>query len=397
LDNLCENDTENEAVSNFAAKSPMRADKFVDLVEALLMYVSGLREDMSAESIDHLVTLCKYLADDSIALPQNFKKTHLKAVSLPESASHPSVNEELELWWPILLGLSKSVGDVRPNIRIKGLVTLLAIINQHFFATSGKPKEQSVLVELQTLQLIFRGVLTPCLEHADSSAHSDRSKLTLPDGFIRFMTRGTLSAEAGKGGRKDRIDGKDTSTGNNWIDTTFDHLMDGAVALTLRSIDVYKSDALVEEMLAMFNTCLISDSSSLAIRGLKRLYHFVANDLVLENVTDNTWATVCHMLRRCLAVGGLPSSGDITLNSEMIGDFLQEEKILPHRRYIGSNATSIIGSLLTNEEIANAMGPKWYLFLYSGLGIGVCTWDKAAEIFDMHPLQANTSDLDVQP
>lgn len=151
----------------------------------------------------------------------------------------------------------------------------------------------------------------------------------------------------------------------------------------------------------MFNTCLISDSSSLAVRGLKRLYHFVANDLVLENVTDNTWATVSHMLRRCLAVGGLPfnpeSNGDLDLNSEIINDFLQEESILPQRRFIGSNATSIIGTLLTNERIANAMGTKWYLFLYNGLGRGVCTWDKAAEIVDMHPLQAGTLNFDVQP
>jgi brefeldin A-inhibited guanine nucleotide-exchange protein len=398
VNKLSEHDADNQSISTFAENSPMRADKFVDLVEALLMYVSGPREDMSAESIDHLVTLCKYLADDTISLPQNSKKQHSKSTPLTESSSSPNVNEELELWWPILLGLSKSVGDIRPNIRIKGLITLLAIINQHFFAATGKSNDQS---DLQTLQLIFRGILTPCLEHADSSASSNGNKLSLPDGFIRFMTRGTLATEVGKGGRKDRIEGQDASTGNNWIDTTFDHLMDGAVAIALRSIEVYANDALVEEMLAMFNTCLISDSSSLAVRGLKRLYHFVANDLVLDKVTDNTWATVSHMLRRCLTVGGLPfnpdSNGDITLNSEMISDFLQEENLLPQRRYIGSNATSIIGSLLTNEEIANTMGPKWYLFLYSGLGTGVCTWDKAAEIVDMHPLQTNVSKLDVQP
>lgn len=401
VNKLSEEDASNEAIGTFTVNSPMRADKFVDLVEALLMYVSGPREDMSTEAIDHLVTLCKYLADDSIALPQNSKRQHLKSKSPVESSSSCNANEELELWWPILLGLSKSVGDVRPNIRIKGLVTLLALINQHFFASSGKAMDQSGLADVQTLQLIFRGILTPCLEHADLSASGHGSKLSLPDGFIRFMTRGALASEVGKGGRKDRIEGQDASTGNNWIDTTFDHLMDGAVALTLRSIEVYGNDAIVEEMLAMFNTCLISDSSSLAIRGLKRLYHFVANDLALDKVTDNTWATVSHMLRRCLAVGGLPFNPDsnvgITLNSEMISDFLQEESLLPQRRYLGSNATSIIGSLLTNEQIANAMGPKWYLFLYSGLGTGVCTWDKAAEIVDMHPLQTNVFKLDVQP
>jgi len=401
--------TNNENDGTFAASTPMRADKFVDLVNALLMYVSGPREDMSTESIDHLVTLCRYLADESIPLPQNSKTAYLQHTSQgvadgPDTATAPSksptVNGELELWWPILLGLSKSVGDPRPNIRIKGLVTLLAIVNQHFFVAPGQPKA-SVLGDLQTLQLIFRGILTPSLEHADSSVTSSGGRLPLPDGFIRFMTRGSSLSEAGNGGRKERIESQGTATGNNWLDTTFDHLMDGAVALALRSIEVYDEDVLVEEVLAMFNTCLISDSASLAIRGLKRLYHFVANDLVLERITDSTWATVSHMLRRCLAVSGLPfnpdTKGDVKLNSEIIRDFLHEEELLPQRRYIGSNATSIIGSLLTDKQIAASMGVTWYLFLYSGLGMGIRSWDKAAEIVDMHPLQSNGSKLDVQP
>jgi len=394
----------------FAVTTPMRADKFVDLVEALLMYVSGPREDMSTESIDHLVTLCRYLADDSIPLPQNCKPNHLHPQHLdaPDTAVHGqtsssriSANEELELWWPVLLGLSRSVGDVRPNIRIKGLVTLLAIINQHFFVAPSQLTTSTVLGDLQTLQLIFRGILTPSLEHADCSSNGNGGKLSLPDGFIRFMTRGSSLVEVGKGGRKERIEGQREATGNNWLDTTFDHLMDGTVAIALRSMQMYGDDVLVEEILAMFNTCLISDSTSLAIRGLKRLYHFVANDLVLERITDKTWATVSHMLRRCLAVSGIPfnpqKKGNVEWNSEIINDFLQEEQLLPQRRYIGSNATSVIGSLLTDKEIAKRMGVQWYMFLYSGLGMGIRIWDKAAEIVDMHPLQGNESMHDIQP
>merc|ERR1712038_2038639 len=94
--------------------------------------------------------------------------------------------------------------------------------------------------------------------------------------------------------------------GNNWIDTTFDHLMDGSISLALKSVEVYKDDILIEEVLAMFNTCLVSDSATLVIRGMKRLHHFVTSDLALEVVTENTWATVSHLLRRCLSVRGLP-------------------------------------------------------------------------------------------
>jgi len=416
-------DASNTSIANtsatndtFTATSPMRADKFVDLVEALLMYVGGPREEMSTISIDHLVTLCKYLADDSIPLPQSSKAAAVVATSAadgpdaaaslqnPHSHSSPNANE-LELWWPILLGLSKSVGDPRPNIRIKGLITLLAIINQHFFTVSGGKSSNSgsVLSDIQTLQLVFRGILLPTLEHAETISVVG-TKLPLPDGFIRFMTRGTAGRDMpqGGGGRKDRIEGNAGSgSGNTWLDTTFDHLMDGAIAAALKSIEVYKEDTLIEEVLAMFNTCLVSDSASMAIRGLKRLYHFVANDLVLEGVTQNTWATVCHMLRRCLAVSGLPfnpeTSGDVKLNSEIVNDFLQEEEFLPLRRYIGSNATSIIGSLLTDKQIVESMGQDWYLFLYSGLGMGIRTWDKAAEIVDMHPLQSRGPSVGVSP
>jgi hypothetical protein len=195
--------------SAFSSTAAIRADKFVDLIDALLMYTSGPREDKSSLSIDHLVTVARYLADDSIPLPQHCKVAFSKEGS--ESSAHSprdtllpkkENSEELELWWPLLLGLSKSVGDVRPNIRIKGLVTILAIINQHFFPKTGS-KRSGVLGDIQTLQLIFKGILTPTLEHAETNGNIYTNRIPLHDGFIRFMTRGTPAPDvSGKGGRR---------------------------------------------------------------------------------------------------------------------------------------------------------------------------------------------------
>ena len=85
-------------------------------------------------------------------------------------------------------------------------------------------------------------------------------------------------------------------------------------------MEIYKTDLIIEEILAMFNNCLISESGALAVRGLKRLHHFVTSDLNLDSVTDDTWATVCHMLRRCLMIRGLSKRirlPDISSESEI--------------------------------------------------------------------------------
>jgi hypothetical protein len=191
---------------------------------------------------------------------------------------------------------------------------------------------------------------------------------------------------------------------STWLETTFEHFMDGCIALCMRSVEVFKDDSLVEEIFAMLNSCTLSDSGGLAVRGLRRLEQFVTKDLDSSVVTDDTWATVCHMLRRCLSVRGLPQSNksppqakedeapksessdeaeeqaDDGDYEESIREFILEEKIMQDRRYIGSNVTMIIGSLLTGGEYSESMGLRWKLFLTSGLGRGVKEWEEAGTL-----------------
>jgi len=398
-----------------AVYKPMQAERFIDLVDCLLMYVSGPRESYSMTSIDHLVTLSKYLADERIPFPQRKRPAGAKlpvttsiintSQSICDTPTNTNTNEELELWWPILLGLSRTVGDARTNIRIKGLVTMLAIINKHFFLSSLKENNPTVNCkndeisngdspqhgDLQTLQLIFRGVLAPILEFAEMNISSGRS--LLPEGFFRFVTKVSTSQDVSGGGRKDRIE-KNMIRGKTWLDTTFDHLMDGCIALALKSIEIYKDDTLVEEVLAMFNNCLISDSGVLAVRGLKRLHQFIIGDLCGEGgVKSDTWTAFCCMLQQCLTVRGLPRNSETIISSEKkedietINEFVREEEILGDRRYIGSNGAIIIGSLLTDQRYIGNMGTQWYLFLITGLGMGIRQWDTAAAIIGQHPQQ----------
>ena len=381
------------------------SDRFVDLVDALLMYVSGPHEDMSIVSIDHLVTLSTFLADDSFALPLVRKRaSHLQSTAMAGETPQQEdrANAELELWWPIFLGLARSIGDPREQVRLKSLITLLGIINQHFFPDKSAFSGSSIKYgNMQTLQLIFRGVLTPVLEHAETDARSGPTP-PLPVDFVRFITKPPVAVS------KER--------NQTWLETTFEYYMDGCIAICMRSIQVFQEDTLVEEIFAMLNSCLLSDSGALAVRGLRRLQIFVTSELGAEKTTDDTWATVCHMLRRCMSVRSLPPSfarmqnstedssnpiedhredlereSSTVLDAEALLEFISEERVLFDRRFVGGNAVQVIGSLLSDVKQSLSMGMRWRCFLTTGLGKGIREWEYASKILSEHPSYTATN------
>jgi Sec7-like guanine-nucleotide exchange factor len=373
------------------------AERFVDLVDALLIYVAGPHEDMSLKCIDHLLTLSAFLADDSFALPL-LKKRPGNSFDMEDGDTEDDAtanNEVLELWWPILLGISKAIGDDRKMVRMKSLAVLLDIITTHFFPSADEDEAKNAS-RLQTMQLVYRGILTPVREFAEIDALDARSP-GLPDDLDRFMT-------APKSGEtKAPIKSK-----YYWLDTTFDQFMDACISICLSSIDAFGEDVLVEEIFAMLNSCLLSDSGSLAVRGLRRLEQFVTSDLKSNVVTDDTWATVSHMLRRCLALRGLPRSSTPSSSNgssgsskpedgaadgasnpaleekEAIREFVMEDNMLADRRFVGSNAVSVIGIFLGGERFAKTFGLRWRLFLVSGLGKAIRDWEYAASILSAH-------------
>ena len=50
----------------------------------------------------------------------------------------------------------------------------------------------------------------------------------------------------------------------------------------------------------------------------------------------------------------------------------------------------IVGTILCDKQLFERMGLRWYLFLLSGLGAGIKSWDRAAEIFDLYPHKPNS-------
>ncbi|KAL3807779.1 hypothetical protein ACHAXA_000332 [Cyclostephanos tholiformis] len=376
------------------------AEFYVDLVNTLLLFVSGPRQDLSTKSTVRLVQLSDVLADGKVPLSFARKKATASSVTLPANdVDAASDNGNMGLWWPMLLGLSQTMGDPRPDVRVKGLGTLLDIINKHFFPSSGgakySPSDDNGGVatpqhgDLQTLQLIFRGILIPALEfeEIDGNSTSGFAPELLPSNFVHFITLPPAldAAVLGAGSGHDE-----------WINTTFEYLIDGCVSICLRSLKAFNSDVLVEEVLAMLNSCLLSDSGHLAVKGLRRLQQFVSQDLELKDISDDTWATVSHMLSRVLSIRGLPSSSVPEVegasdelkeqarqdHTEAMNEFIREQRFFSNRRYIGCNAAMVIGSLLTDKKIVESMGVQCFILLTSGLGKGIKEWERAAEIID---------------
>ena len=384
-------------------RSVLLAERFVDLVDALLIYVDGEHEEMSLTSIDHLLTLSAYLGDESFSLPLIRRRASSVSGGDVEVKPNQKIdgNPEFELWWPILLGLSRSVGDSRRPVQNKSLEALLKIIRENFVSKDSN-LDEGESGNLQTLQLIFRGILTPVLEFGEIIADDSRSP-ELPTEFDRFLT-------------VPKEDERERETTSYWIDHMFDQFMDGCVGICVSSINVFGDDTLVEEIFAMLNTCLLSDSGVLAVRGLRRLEQFITSDLSHDVITDDTWATVSHMLRRCLTIRGLPKplkknepteqkedaeqgtpeesaeeKNALLEHKEAIREFLVEDNLLSDRRFIGSNVAMMIGTFFSSESFAKSLGIRWRIFLATGLAKSIQEWEYASLIFEENSEKKRTT------
>jgi hypothetical protein len=368
------------------------SEHFVETVNALLMFVEGRHDEISLGAIDWLLALAHYLGDSSTELPQ-LKRRVSGALSLERS------KHELELWWPILLGLSKTVGDPRIAIRSKGLESLEHIVNNYFFPdeTGFSRFSENADENMQILQLIYRGVLTPILEFAETGTDSeDGPKPSTPEDFDKFLALSKPARRVSEEAVEETL-----YSGTSWLETTFDMFLDLCVSICLRSIKKFQDTSLVDEVFAILNNCLLSDCGSVAVSGLRRLEQFITSDLDTQLQTDDVLATVSHMLRRCLTVRGLPSrasngslgaSDEAGLREEQLNedeeytnalaDFVAEEMLLANRRYVGSNATMIVGFLLTNDHFSFPL--RWRLFLIAGLGRGIVEWEQAAAILEQN-------------
>lgn len=348
------------------------SDYFVETVDAVLKTVSGPHDEVSLLAMEQLVALANALSSSSYSIPAGRRK--MVNSSSPEHTSDESSKQKLGLWWPVLLGLSRSMGEPRLHIREKVSEALFGIIQDHFVYAAEPATE--------TLQLVYRGVLNSVLEFAEST-DAEESSPYVPDDFERLALGPKDQSESG-------FDQNDTST---WLETSFEQFMDNCIVVCKSYTKETKDPILIDEVFALLNSCLLSDSGALAVRGLRRLEQFVSSDLDSDMITDDVWATVSHMLQRSLSVRGLPKraakselDGMSTEEQsqreedylESVAEFLAEDRHLPNRRSIGSNATMVVGHLLCSERFSISL--RWRLFLVKWVFRAVRDWDAAAEL-----------------
>lgn len=349
-------------------ESVLLSEHFSEAVDAILMGVNGPHSEVSNKALGVCSLLANFLADDTLETQQLKKRSH--------SAEVPQILD-LELWWPLLLGVSKACGDDRPEFRMTAMDTLFGLINDHFFPEEN---DKGVVDDVvQRLQLVFRGILSPLLEFAEIGTTAKPPPL--PKEFERFLTQ---IPDNGK-------DAAPTKEPVDWLNTVVDPFMDSCIGMCKRSIEAYQNPSLIEEVFALLNHCIVSDSGALAVRGVKRLEQFVTSDLDQSFVTESVWATVCHMLQKALIVRGIPKKGasgnstDEEMEEEydlQVQEFVAEERMLSDRRYVGSHAVRVIDSLLSSDRIASEMGFQWTFFLMNGLGSGIASWEEAASLLD---------------
>lgn len=374
-----------KCIDSPSVESVLLCDYFVEVVEVLFLFAHGIHYEISLSALEMIRKLTLYLADDSIDMPHLRRKSH--SLEFAESSSH----RELEYWWPILLGLSEVAGDSRMKISDRAMTILMKTIDSFFFPTE---EENSTNGEawVPTLQLIFKGILTPMLEYAEMGAEGARSP-TVPADFNRFLSAYIPPKE------QPPVSPVNIEE-SGWLALSFDRFVDACVAICSKAIDRFQDDTLVEEVLSILNSCLQSESATLAVRGLARVERFVTRELKKDFLTDDTWATVSHMLRNVLTVMNLPPTlkkstkeeGEKTESEKaeetaaeeehkaMVNEFKLQENMTTERKYLRCSTITFIGKLISSKMFFDSLGLRWSTFLIETCGKSIRDWEVAADI-----------------
>jgi len=340
----------------------LMTEHFVDLVESLVKYISCPYDDLSKRALAYLVMMSDWLGNEKNPTPQ-IKKMRSKSLEHidEESEVAPAKSNELELWWPLLLGFSRTVADKRNEIRANALVILMKVINRDFIkiADGEDTTEDDVKGDLITLQLIFRGILHPILDYADVSDYQVRTSAYLPKDFTFLISPMPSPSKKTAGGAK-------TTESDYWVETTFDSWVDGCIALCNRTSDYFRSNVFVEEIMSIIRACLQADSWIVRVRGLRRLQDFLDKD-TLGRLSSSTIDNIAEMLYRCLT---------LPLNYNSDEDVVR----LNVQRYSGSNVVCVTAKLLVGAKHSQTISPSCRLRLAGGLATYVQNWENVAKL-----------------
>ncbi|KAJ1448863.1 hypothetical protein M885DRAFT_537575 [Pelagophyceae sp. CCMP2097] len=214
---------------------------FVELVNCVVAFAAApkLKAKTAVAALDRLDECSKCLATGRIAraVAKNDEAVVAdEAAKVDEGGAAAGSDAQLELWWPLLLGLAQRVADPRLEVRNRAIATLRRVLERDCAAFSS-----------ETWRLVFRGVLFPALESAwtDDATKLPTSKQPT-DAYPRL----------------------DSTDEKSWLASTAPQVLDACVALYgMRSADA----TLLSELLALLSDCVCQDVEALtrlAVRAL---------------------------------------------------------------------------------------------------------------------------------
>jgi hypothetical protein len=167
-------------------------------------------------------------------------------------------------WWPLLLGLSSHVADVRVQVRSKALSTLTNVLKTYGAQFSS-----------QTWDVIFKGVLFPMVD----SAKTDDAEQVASDNPAADVQTGTPM------GRDER----------SWIATMCYDVLTVCVLMfdTLRSLKGHSS-TLLPDLVFTIEGCICQEREGLARIGLRALHDLIK--VVESTATPDAIGLLCSKL-----------------------------------------------------------------------------------------------------
>lgn len=225
---------------------------FLDVTRCLLMFVSGSSDvDLSLKAVDRLRQCAAMLGakdsspqDDLVEIIPPSPRPHLSSREYaPESfpAAISQSESHLQLWWPLLFGLSESVSDPRREVRHACLNALMSILHEY-----GR------LFSTQTWALLIKGIIMPMLE----SAAMD------PQVPVRSALPPCSESEPQR-----------AASDVGWAATTGPLVLKACSELLLSHMDLLCP--LLPEMLAVYYKCVCQERESLAVVGLEAFRHLM--------------------------------------------------------------------------------------------------------------------------
>ncbi|GMI00582.1 hypothetical protein TrVE_jg2459 [Triparma verrucosa] len=266
-------------VLDSAPGDPTRMDEYiVDIIRALALFAGGESRNvaLSKEAIDMVVKVGEWIKeekDGARVLGRQRRRSSGGGGGGEGGREGDSNSDVLEVWWPVLMGLSGLVADGRDEVRVCALTNLVAVLDKYFY-------DDAVVSEpLISLKLVFSGVLLPMFENAKGATGGVR----LPEDFVSFLTAppATPTEETG------------------WLATSYDMCVDACVCLFNKADDTFGKGSLSEEMFSIFFHTVHSSYPSLSARTLSRMTSFILKDLQ-GKLTDSEWMSVGRALANCL-------------------------------------------------------------------------------------------------